>query len=565
VELPTENIFGLIALLVLLVAIGLAIFKPWLGVVFYQGLALLHLESIWPNTFNSLRPSMMIGFALLAGGVIKVFQQRKNFQISFLRQVHPFLVLLLCLIVNLAHFTAEIEPGDAYLSSYDPNYMMRAFNMSIFFYFSSLVLINKWSQLYVLICLLAISTVFYAIWLNLQYLSLGFDHLESAPRMGGPAPGVYEDENVFAVFFIIGFSTVYYVALISNKAYVKYICWASLPVIGHAFYLTGSRGGLLSISCVIAFMALRSKSRLAGLAIVVVFIGTVFYLGGTAYERSSTTITTYADNQEAGLVDIRQAIWGVALEFIKENPWLGIGTGRFQTAQAEFAATGGRPFIECDGTPCNAHNTLLQFTISAGLLAGLLYLSIFIAASIQHRTERKKEFLVNNSPIRLKKANSRISFLRRFGHSAKSKLSRTPIPSTPEDKLRVHSGSIIYLAMLGFFIAAFFLNLMYLDVFYFLLLLLAVRTSLVKTELKNTQLRRADNLSRKRSTDQLRNSGTLKKRKRRSSSNRSGAGKAGIGRKRFISRPDEKRRLVEKRRRLTNSSDDDNREEDMTA
>ena len=125
------------------------------------------------------------------------------------------------------------------------------------------------------------------------------------------------------------------------------------------------------------YIGICSKSKKAGVAVVILFLTTLAIQGQTVIERYNDTLTTYTELQDVSKVDTRQTIWAVAIEIIKDNLWTGIGPGRFHVEQLSFTPYDNTRDIECEtGNTCNTHNTILQFTTSAGIAAGALYLSL---------------------------------------------------------------------------------------------------------------------------------------------------------------------------------------------
>ncbi len=440
------------------------ILTPWLGLALYYALAIVHPEVFWPEIFNTYRISLITSASTILGLAILI--KRNGFPTENLKHAVPILVLVLFLLVNLSHYTADVTSDEMFLGTFDPDYMVQLFNKMIIFFLVSLLVLRNWFQVYSLIYVLAASVVFLAVWANVRYFT-EIDQLGILERVGGP--GIYSDENVFATVMVIGFPVVYYLSLISKRLMLKAACYLSLCAIFHAFYLTGSRGGLFAAVIVILYIGICSKSKKAGVAVVILFLTTLAIQGQTVIERYNDTLTTYTELQDVSKVDTRQTIWAVAIEIIKGNLWTGIGPGRFHVEQLSFTPYDNIRGIECEtGNTCNTHNTILQFTTSAGIAAGALYLAFFIFVTMQVRFEHKNRHLVQKIHI-LKADGSRLDL----------------------NDFSSNSGNMIASALLGLFVCSLFLNFMIFELLYFLFVLFIVRATLVRHELANASRQKA--------------------------------------------------------------------------
>ena len=436
--------------------------KPWLGLALYYTLALVHPEYIWPDPFEAYRISLIVGATTVLGLAITI--KSDGVRIANLKQAVPLLVLGLFLLVNFSHYTADLTSDDVFVGTFDPDSIVQYFNKMIIFFVISLLVLKNWFQLYSLILVLAASVIFLTVWFHVLYFSdVGISQIgpnDILKRVAGP--GIYADENVFATILVVGISVLYYLSLTNNRLWVKAVCYFSLYAILHAFYLTGSRGGLFAAVVVVLYIGIRSKSKKTGVAVVLLFLTVLAVQGQTVIERYNDTLATYAETQDASSINVRQTIWSVAFEIIKKNLWTGIGTGRFQLEQLSYTPYVNTRGIECTGKPCNTHNTFLEFTTSAGIAAGIMYLALFLFVAIQLRVELKNRHLLNHI------------------HIARSDGSRLNLRDFSK-----HSGDMLVSALLGIFACSLFLNFMIFELLYFLFILFVVRTTLIKHRLAN--------------------------------------------------------------------------------
>lgn len=160
---------------------------------------------------------------------------------------------------------------------------------------------------------------------------------------------------------------------------------AALMSIGLVF--TGSRGGVLSFAGVIFFTVAasywlrRDKTKadgpqtkparfalaVASVALALVVIGSVFYLGGgDSLLRGIGVQESYVDVSSG-----RIHFWGVALKIFAANPVLGAGLDSFGVAFTQFDTTSGLLRVE------QAHNDYLQI-LSDGGIVGFACVAAFV-------------------------------------------------------------------------------------------------------------------------------------------------------------------------------------------
>jgi O-antigen ligase len=176
----------------------------------------------------------------------------------------------------------------------------------------------------------------------------------------------------------------------STRGDKRYLMIIAVVIMGTALIFTSSRGGMLSLLGVIAFVTLfyffgaNSEARAAGtteqksffqgkfavigggLALVLVLFGSILLLGG---EQSLTRgIGLQAtDDVSSG----RTHFWSVALQIIRDYPILGAGLDAFGVAFTRYDTWNGTFRVE------QAHNDYLQIFADAGI-AGFVCAVAFI-------------------------------------------------------------------------------------------------------------------------------------------------------------------------------------------
>ena len=153
---------------------------------------------------------------------------------------------------------------------------------------------------------------------------------------------------------------------------------------GVCVLLTSSRGGLLSLLAVVAFVTLfnligrKSRHRESGkstnkfliigasVTLILVLLGFALFLGAGTDLKRGTGMTTMEDVSTG-----RFHFWSIALQSIKDHPIIGTGLDTFGTIFTKHDTWNGSLRVE------QAHNDYLQILSDAGIL-GFLCLAAFI-------------------------------------------------------------------------------------------------------------------------------------------------------------------------------------------
>lgn len=178
----------------------------------------------------------------------------------------------------------------------------------------------------------------------------------------------------------------------STKKDKKLLLIIAIILMGIAVILTGSRGGILSLLGVVAFVTIInltgksdkyaeyesnptfSKSYAnviligSSFALLIALLGSVLFLGGDSYLMRGIGIT-----QQADISTGRTHFWKTALQIIADNPIIGTGLDSFGIPFTKYDTWNGNLRVE------QAHNDYLQMFSDAGILgficvAGFIFL-----------------------------------------------------------------------------------------------------------------------------------------------------------------------------------------------
>lgn len=423
-----------------IVAALLAIVVPWAGVMAYYLFAVMQMQYLWPLEFGEGRVSLIITGATMIGlagaSALKMVDWR------VLLNPYAFMMILLVAWVNLsASFTSFVTFIDAdatdELNVLSRNEILSTFNKIVFFFFIACLIINTRRKLVGCIYLLAFIVLFYSAWANKVYLTGEFWLFGNNGRLGGPLGSVYFDENYLAMLFVLATPVLYYIGVSQQNFFLRYGIWFTIPLTWHALFLTGSRGGLLSLGVVCGYLFFRSFSKIASIGMIAGLVLAVVFQSGHLLTRVDSTIDAQEQLEQLETeekLDPRLISWGVAAQIMQKYPVFGVGVGNFFNAFPEFSNT--QPHV--------AHNTFFQFSANCGVLAGLIYLWFFV---IRLPTLRGSA-----------KIQGRDDFPRGFS--------------------RDYLDDLINALYLGFFMVAIFLDLMIYEILWFLIMLGFVKYTL---------------------------------------------------------------------------------------
>lgn len=193
--------------------------------------------------------------------------------------------------------------------------------------------------------------------------------VELIPSDGYRSLGYFEDANLYAGFLLVSLSVVLFLSTVAPS--VTQPVQAVLIVGG--IVMTGSRGGLVSLAVLVAFVALVVNSlrvRVALLALSAASTAGLLWL--LAHRDSGTTVLgldrLFDASQDVG-DDPRLALWGRAVEKWLDAPVWGIGLGQFERYSGDIFRV-----ARSTGLGYVTHNSFLFFLVSFGVIGLGLFL-----------------------------------------------------------------------------------------------------------------------------------------------------------------------------------------------
>lgn len=348
---------GHIAVIVLLVAVALAsVAYPWIGVICGYLLSVLDAQSVWYWDFEGLRPEFWILLPTGVGFLIGI--AKGTVRLEGLWSRRNLYVAVLGLFSAISYYFGPYTHAGGPYRFEDAAYRFDELNKIFLLYFMACACIDDERRLRALFYVMVGSGIYLTYWANMQYLTG-----EDFGRLGGPSSpegGVYADENSFAALFVVAQPFLWYFGASFRLAWARWACWLVIPFCWHAVFLTGSRGGLLGLAATILLMALRSRRRLLGLALIPAFLLVFAWQGGSVMQERADSISSYQQNESA---QERIESWHAATAMILDHPFTGVGLASYGPAFPHYS----------NKQPREAHNTFLQIAAESGIGAGAGY------------------------------------------------------------------------------------------------------------------------------------------------------------------------------------------------
>lgn len=416
---------GTILLYSLLGGVTIATLKAaWVGVVSYFVLSILYPQIVWPWVFVGIRAAFFVSTATIVSYLKEVVLGNVSFS-SYKSRQNSYLIIL-WISICISYLFNPYGRNDTPDFTYNTDYLFSTFNKIFMFYFISVNVIKKKMHYHALIITFMGCILYFIYYANLTYLNGYYG------RMAGPGEGgIYSDENVFAMTFVVCTPFLYFMGNYYKNKIIKFGLWLAIPFAWHSVFLTGSLGGLIGLSLVMLFVALRSKRKFFMVALPIALI-IAFITQGGQYIKEKASGAEEGGITEVGTAKTRFQSWDAGFKMMMAHPITGVGPGNFFKHYSDYVDT--EPFV--------AHNTFIQFSAETGVLSGMMYLLIGLGFLTTYNRQRVFDKEENFDPFLL---------------------------ATKESI----TGGII-----GFYVCASFLNLATYESYYFLLVCKAVQDKL---------------------------------------------------------------------------------------
>jgi probable O-glycosylation ligase (exosortase A-associated) len=369
--------------------------RPWVGVIAAYVFVILGPQYIWFWNFQGIRPFLLVAIPTMIGIVLALGRNEIDF--SFLKTKINLLFLVLFGCITLSYLFGPYVHGGPGPRFEDPDLSYDRIWKTYVFYFMATLCINDGKKFKYLSYVMIASVIYLVYWANDQYLS-GFWR----GRMAGPRSidgGMYIDENVFAMIFVVGLPFLYYAGFSFKNKIIRWGLWLVIPFGWHAIFLTGSRGGLLGLAVSVLLIAWRSPKRWIGLLLIPAMLIAYQWQGGSVLKERAATIENYEEESAGGT---RLQAWEAAIKMMIAHPVTGVGLGGMGPAFPVYSTS----------KPRVAHSAYFQAGAESGFIAFVVYISIVwyaLVSLLKNEKQWKKNAItssVNDNIVYLKYLNN---------------------------------------------------------------------------------------------------------------------------------------------------------------
>ena len=326
------------------------LFRPHLGVLAYVWMSVMNPHRLTWGYAYDFSFALIIGATTFIGALFT--RRRSTVPVNSLS-----IALGLFMVWTSITTVAALYPGESY-----EKWLVMA--KTFFIVLMIPVLIQTREQFRLLIWVIVISLAYYGVKGGVFVLLTG-----GAFRVWGPAGSYIEDNNALAVALVIIVPMLRYLQLTSPHRSVRWILLAMMLLCAIAVFGSYSRGALLAVTAMGAFLWLKGRHKLA--FIMIAFISLPFILSymPEQWYRRMETIGTYELDSSAGM---RLNSWGTMLNIAKDRPIFGAG---YEVAKKQVYD---RYAPDPSFLPQVAHSIYFEALGSHGFTGLALYLTLLL-------------------------------------------------------------------------------------------------------------------------------------------------------------------------------------------
>ena len=342
--------------------------RPYIGLLMWVWLSIMNPHRLSWGFAYDMPFAMVIAITTLVGFLIH-FNTLQKFPLNGVTLTMLTFILWLCISPLFA-----FHPENEYL------YWARALKIQVMVLIA-LFLVGNRDELHKLVWVLALSIGFFGIKGGLFTIATG-----GSSRVWGPPGSFIEDNNHVALAITMVVPLFRYLQLQAENRWIKRGCIAAMILCVGAALGSQSRGALLGLGAMFAFLWLKSRNKgLIGIVLILA-VPVVFSVMPESWTSRMSTIKTYDQDASAlGRINAWWMAWNLALDRFP------IGGG--------FAIYERDVFARYAPVPEDihaAHSIYFQVLGEHGVVGLFLFLSIFALAwicgsSILRKTRERKD------------------------------------------------------------------------------------------------------------------------------------------------------------------------------
>lgn len=282
---------------IVLIGAVVALRRPWIGVMLWTWVSVMNPHRYTFGFAYSAPVAAIVGAALLVG-LLMTKERESPFKGP------PVTLLALFTIWMTVSWLAGLDPAGDY---YQWNKVMKI-NLMIFV---ALALLHTKEHIYALCWTAAGSLALLGIKGGIFTINSG-----GSSRVWGPSGSFIEDNNEFALALVITIPLLRFLQMQLASRSARWLMTASMLLCAAAAVGSYSRGGLIAISAMIAFLWWRGKQKFWA-ALVMIAVGAFMLdLMPQAWHDRMGTIQTYQEDGSAqGRLNAWKNAWGLAFDY----------------------------------------------------------------------------------------------------------------------------------------------------------------------------------------------------------------------------------------------------------
>ena len=324
------------------------LFRPHIGVLAYVWLSVMNPHRLTWSYAYDFGFAVIIGAATLVGAVLTT--RRNAVPVNSLSIALGLFLVWTSITTIFAIYPAE---------SYEKWVVMIK---TMFIVLMMPILFQNQEHFRQLIWVIVLSLAYYGTKGGVFVLTTGGEF-----RVWGPAGSYIQDNNALAAALVMIVPMMRYMQLTTPHRIVRWGLLGMMILCGIAVVGSYSRGALLAVTAMLAFLWLKGRHKLAFIAVAIISIPFVLSFMPERWYSRMETIGTYEVDSSASM---RLNSWGTMLNIAKDRPIIG---GGYEVARREIY---NRYSPDSRFPPQVAHSIYFEALGSHGFVGLALYLAL---------------------------------------------------------------------------------------------------------------------------------------------------------------------------------------------
>jgi probable O-glycosylation ligase (exosortase A-associated) len=326
------------------------LFRPHIGVLAYVWLSVMNPHRLTWSYAYDFGFAVIIGAATLVGAVLTT--RRNAVPVNSLSIALGLFLVWTSITTIFAIYPAE---------SYEKWVVMIK---TMFIVLMMPILFQNQEHFRQLIWVIVLSLAYYGTKGGVFVLTTGGEF-----RVWGPAGSYIQDNNALAAALVMIVPMMRYLQLTTPHRIVRWGLLGMMILCGIAVVGSYSRGALLAVTAMLAFLWLKGRHKLAFIAVAIISIPFVLSFMPERWYSRMETIGTYEVDSSASM---RLNSWGTMLNIAKDRPIIG---GGYEVARREIY---NRYSPDSRFPPQVAHSIYFEALGSHGFVGLALYLALLL-------------------------------------------------------------------------------------------------------------------------------------------------------------------------------------------